>query len=311
MTALICGSYAFDTIMVFDGRFRDHIMPDRVHMLNVGFLVPQLRREYGGTAGNIAYNLKLLGGQGAPMATVGRDFTPYYRWLEQHGIDTRYVREIDDEYTAQAYITTDKEDNQITAFHPGAMNHAHTQSVPTDAGISLGVVAPDGRDGMIQHADEFHRAGIPFLFDPGQGLPMFNGDELLAFIEKAEWVAVNDYECGLLEERTGLDRQTLAEKVSALIVTRGGQGSHIHTGGERHEIEAVKPEAVNDPTGCGDAYRAGLVYGLTRELDWPTIGRIASLMGSIKVASHGTQNHGFKPDEFRKQFEQTFGYDLD
>lgn len=310
MTALICGSYAFDTIMVFDGRFRDHIMPDRVHMLNVGFLVPQLRREYGGTAGNIAYNLSLLEGKAAPMATVGADFAPYWRWLEEKGIDTRFVKEIEDEYTAQAYITTDKEDNQITAFHPGAMNHAHTQSVPTDAGISLGVVAPDGRDGMIQHAREFEAAGIPFLFDPGQGLPMFDGNDLLDFIERATWVAVNDYECGLLEERTGLDREAIAEKVSALIVTRGGEGSLIFADGERHEIEAVKPEAVNDPTGCGDAYRAGLVYGLTNEFDWPTIGRIASLMGSIKVASHGTQNHSFDLDGFRAHFRKAFGYDF-
>ncbi|MEA5446383.1 carbohydrate kinase family protein [Gammaproteobacteria bacterium AB-CW1] len=311
MTALICGSYAYDTIMVFNGRFKDQIMPDRVHMLNVAFLVPDLRREFGGTAGNIAYNLKLLGGKGIPMATVGTDFGPYDAWLEQHGIDSRYVQQVEGEYTAQAYITTDMDDNQITAFHPGAMNHSHQQSVPRDAGISLGVVAPDGRDGMLQHAREFAQAGIPFLFDPGQGLPMFDGEELLAFIDQARWVAVNDYECGMLEERTGLDRSQLAQRVEALVVTRGAQGSLIFANGDCHEVEAVRPAVVNDPTGCGDAYRAGLVYGMMNELDWLTTGRIASMMGSIKVAQHGTQNHHFTAKDFRAGFKQAFGYSFD
>ncbi|MDQ2070453.1 carbohydrate kinase family protein [Natronospira bacteriovora] len=311
MTALVCGSYAYDTIMVFDGRFKDQIMPDRVHMLNVAFLVPRLRREFGGTAGNIAYNLKLLGGDGIPMATVGEtDFLPYEGWLEEQGIDDRYVRRVPGEYTAQAYITTDMDDNQITAFHPGAMNQSHSQAVPADAGITLGVIAPDGRDGMLQHAEQFAEAGIPFLFDPGQGLPMFNGEELLAFVDKAKWVAVNDYEAGMLEDRTGLDRDALAERVEALIITRGAEGSLILANGETHEVEAVKPEAVNDPTGCGDAYRAGLLFGLMNEFDWLTTGRVASLMGSIKVAEHGTQNHRFDRDEFRARFRKAFGYDF-
>jgi len=311
MTALICGSYAYDSIMVYNGRFKDQIMPDRVHMLNVAFLVPELRREFGGTAGNIAYNLKLLGGDGFPMATVGSDFDGYFEWLDRHGIDKRYIKQVDSEYTAQAYITTDLDDNQITAFHPGAMNHSHVQSVPREAGITLGILAPDGRDGMIQHAQEFVDADIPFLFDPGQGLPMFNGEELLDFIDKATWVAVNDYESGLLEERTGLSREALAERVEALIITRGAQGSLILADGKVHDIEAVKPEAVNDPTGCGDAFRAGLLYGLMKAWDWQTTGRLASLMGSIKVAHHGTQNHFFNRDEFAERYQQAFGQRLD
>ncbi len=309
MTALICGSFAYDTIMVFDGRFRDHILPDRVHMLNVAFLVPELRRNYGGTAGNIMYNLKLLEGDGLPMGTVGADFTNYREWMRKHNINDKYVLTIESEYTAQAYITTDKEDNQITAFHPGAMNHAHVQKVPTDDGIKLGVIAPDGRDGMIEHAEQFSQAGIPFLFDPGQGLPMFDGDDLMKFIEKATWVAVNDYEAGMLEEKTGLSREQIGAKVEALIVTKGGEGSVIYAD-ETVEVEAVKPEAVNDPTGCGDAYRAGLIYGLSQGMDWKTIGRIASLMGSIKVASNGPQNHKFTQSQFREKFRAAFGQDI-
>lgn len=309
MTALICGSFAYDTIMVFDGRFRDHILPDRVHMLNVAFLVPELRRNYGGTAGNIMYNLKLLEGDGLPMGTVGSDFTNYREWMRRHNINDKYVLTVESEYTAQAYITTDKEDNQITAFHPGAMNHAHVQKVPTDDGIKLGVIAPDGRDGMIEHAEQFSDAGIPFLFDPGQGLPMFDGDDLMKFIEKATWVAVNDYEAGMLEEKTGLSREQIGEKVEALIVTKGGEGSVIYAD-ETVEVEAVKPEAVNDPTGCGDAYRAGLIYGLSQGMDWKTVGRIASLMGSIKVASNGPQNHQFTLTQFREKFRAAFGQDI-
>ncbi|MCP1727452.1 adenosine kinase [Natronospira proteinivora] len=310
MTALICGSYAFDSIMVFNGRFKDQIMPDRVHMLNVAFLVPELRREFGGTAGNIAYNLKLLGGEGLPMATVGSDFDDYRAWLDDCGIDQRFVRQVNSEYTAQAFITTDLDDNQITAFHPGAMNHSHIQSVPSDAGIKLGIVAPDGRDGMIQHAREFAEAGIPFIFDPGQGLPMFNGEELLDFVDKARWLAVNDYEAGMLEERTGLSREALASRVEAMIVTRGAHGSVIYAGDQVHEIEPVTPSAVNDPTGCGDAYRAGLLYGLMNDWDWQTTGRIASLMGSLKVAQHGTQNHRFDRAQFESSFRNIFGVDL-
>lgn len=310
MSALICGSMAFDTIMVFNGKFKDHILPDKIHMLNVSFLVPGMRRNFGGCAGNIAYNLKLLGGQGAPMATVGHDFAPYHTWLQQQGIDLKYLKTIRDEFTAQAFITTDLDDNQITAFHPGAMNHAHVQAVPTDGSITLGLISPDGRDGMIQHAEQFAAAKIPFIFDPGQGLPMFNGEELLKFVDQATWVTVNEYEGQLLSERTGLTHAKLAERVEALIVTQGAQGSLIYQRGEKLHIPVAKPLAVNDPTGCGDAYRAGLIYGLMNKLDLQVTGRIASLIGSIKIASHGPQNHRFTRDEFASQYREAFGQSL-
>jgi adenosine kinase len=310
MTALICGSIAFDTVMVFQGRFRDHILPDRIHLLNVAFLVPSLRRNYGGCAGNIAYNLALLGGAGVPMATVGHDFAPYAQWLRERAVALEHVLEVEGEYTAQAFITTDLDDNQITAFHPGAMSHSHANRVPADSGISLGVVAPDGRDGMVQHAEQFAAAGIPVLFDPGQGLPMFDGAELLRFVERAAWIAVNDYEAQLLAERTGLGPAELARRVRALIVTRGGNGSVIHADGREIEIPAVRADAVVDPTGCGDAYRAGLIYGLQNRLDWETTGRIASLMGAIKIAHGGTQNHAFTFAEFADRFRGAFGREL-
>jgi len=307
MSALICGSIAFDTVMVFQGRFRDHILPDRIHLLNVSFLVPSMRRNFGGCAGNIAYNLALLGGRGAPMATVGHDFAPYGAWLRERSVDLAHVRVIDDEYTAQAFITTDLDDNQITAFHPGAMSRAHVNRVPTDAGITLGVVAPDGRDGMLQHAAQFAEAGIPVLFDPGQGLPMFDGPELLEFVARSTWIAVNDYEAQLLTERTGLSLRELATRVQALIVTRGAEGSVIHADGREWVIPPVRPAAVVDPTGCGDAYRAGLIHGLQQGYDWETTGRVASLMGSIKIEHSGTQHHRFTPEEFGERFRAAFG----
>lgn len=307
MSALICGSVAFDTVMVFQGRFREQILPDRIHMLNVAFLVPTLKRNFGGCAGNIAYNLRLLGSAGAPMATVGHDFGPYREWLLAAGVSLEHVCVLDAEFTAQAFITTDLDDNQITAFHPGAMSHSHLNRVPTDGHVKLGVIAPDGRDGMLQHARQFADAGIPFLFDPGQGLPMFNGSELLDFVELAEWIAVNDYEGQMLSERTGLSHAEIATRVKALIVTRGGQGSVIYSGGREIIIPVVSPAALIDPTGCGDAYRAGLIHGLSQGWDWETTGRAASLMGSIKIAHAGTQNHRFSPDEFADRFRAEFG----
>ena len=310
MTALICGSVAFDTVMVFPGRFRDHILPERIHLLNVSFLVPTLRRNFGGCAGNIAYNLALLGGDGAPMATVGHDFAPYAQWLRERSVDLTQVRVIEDQYTAQAFITTDLDDNQITAFHPGAMSMAHLNRVPAGAGITLGIVAPDGREGMLQHAAQFAEAGVPLLFDPGQGLPMFDGAELLGFLDRAAYVAVNDYEAQLLVERTGLQPADLARRVRALIVTRGAEGSVIHAGGREITIPPVPPESVVDPTGCGDAYRAGLIYGLQNGLDWETTGRIASLMGSIKIAHAGTQHHVFDRAGFGDRFRAAFGREL-
>lgn len=310
MSALICGSLAYDNIMVFPGRFKDHILPDKIHILNVAFLVPDMRREFGGCAGNIAYNLKLLGGDGYPMGTIGHDFTPYAAWMDECLVSRRFIREVDFEFTAQAYITTDMDDNQITAFHPGAMNHAHLNDVPVDDTITLGMVSPDGRDGMIQHATQFAEAGIPFIFDPGQGLPMFNGEELRDFVEKASWVTVNDYEAQLLQERTGLSPGELAEQVDGLIVTRGAEGSIIYKDNHRIDIPPAEPDGVVDPTGCGDAFRAGLIYGLMQDMDLETTGRVASLMGALKIASHGTQNHTFEMDGFRERYARAFDRQL-
>jgi adenosine kinase len=309
MSALICGSMAYDTIMVFSGHFKNEILPDKVHILNVSFLVPELRREFGGTAGNITYNLHMLGGAALPMATVGRDFEAYTAWLDQHGIDRTYLKPIADAYTAQAYITTDLDDNQITAFHPGAMNFAHTQDAPA-SGIKLGSVSPDGRAGMLLHAQQFAEAGIPFIFDPGQGLPMFNGDELKDFIDKAAYVAVNDYESEVMMERTGWSLKQIAQRVDALIVTRGGKGSQIYAKGKIHEIPTAQAHSLADPTGCGDAYRGGLLYGLQRGMDWETTGRIASLLGAIKIERPGPQNHSFTPEQFRERFKEEFRFDL-
>lgn len=307
MSALICGSYAYDTIMVFPDQFKNHILPDKVHILNVSFLVPDMRREFGGCAGNIAYNLQLLGGDGAPMATVGKDFAPYADWMDQCGISRQYLTTIEDAYTGQAYITTDQDDNQITAFHPGAMGSSHDNKVPTDAGITLGIVSPDGRDGMIQHAEQFKAAGIPFIFDPGQGMPMFDGDDLKRFIEQATYVTVNDYEAQLMSERTGMSLEDIAAQVDALIVTLGGDGSHIYHGGQKEVIPCAKASELKDPTGCGDAYRAGLIYGLQNGFDWAVTGRIASLIGTIKMEHAGTQNHRFTMDEFKARYTQKFG----
>ena len=305
--ALICGSVAFDNIMVFEGRFRDHILPDKIHILNVAFLVPQLRREFGGCAGNIAYNLRLLGDTGIPMATVGRDFAPYAEWMRASSVPQQCLKVIDSEHTAQAFITTDLDDNQITAFHPGAMQHAHVNTVSAAGGIALGIVAPDGRDGMLQHAAQFAAAGIPFVFDPGQGLPMFDGEALRAFIGQATWVAVNDYEWQLLQQRCGWGASEITARVEALIVTRGAEGSVIHCGGREHAIPAARPRRVVDPTGCGDAYRAGLLHGLLHGLDWEATGRIASLMGALKIEARGTQNHRFTPQELAQRYRESFG----
>ncbi|HEY0563090.1 MAG TPA: carbohydrate kinase family protein [Methylophilus sp.] len=291
MSILICGSLAYDTIMVFQDQFKNHILPDKIHQLSVAFYVPEMRREFGGTAGNIAYNLQLLEGEPLMMATVGSDFAPYRDWLAQHHIETTHVKQINSSFTAQAFITTDTDDNQITAFHPGAMVESHQNSVKDAKSVQIAIIAPDGRDGMFQHARECFEAGIPFMFDPGQGLPMFNGEELLHFIEMADYLAVNDYESQIIQDKTGLTLEQLAAKVKALIVTLGGQGSHIYADGQRFDIPSVKASAIVDPTGCGDAYRAGLLYGIVRQWDWPTCGRLASTMGAIKITSRGGQNH--------------------
>lgn len=307
MSALICGSFAYDTIMVFQDQFKNHILPDKVHILNVSFLVPDMRREFGGCAGNIAYNLKLLGGEPLPMGTVGNDFAQYAEWMDQCGINRQHLKTIEDNFTGQAFITTDMDDNQITAFHPGAMNNSHEVEVREADNVTIGIVSPDGREGMIQHAQQFAAEGIPFIFDPGQGMPMFNGEELMRFVDLATWVTLNDYEAQLLQERTGRELDDLANEVEALIVTLGAKGSRIYQNSDRVDIPPARVAMVNDPTGCGDAYRAGLLYGLEKGLDWETTGRIAGLMGAIKIENHGTQNHGFTHDEFNARYKENFG----
>jgi adenosine kinase len=309
--ALICGSVAYDTILVFPDRFKAHLLPDKLHMLNVSFLVPEMRREFGGCAANIAYSLKLLGDEGLAMATAGHDFEPYRRRMTSKGINVDYIKVVDGTFTAQAFITTDVDDNQITAFHPGAMQYAHSNKVLDAAGskarIALGIVAPDGRQAMIEHAAQFKAAEIPFIFDPGQGLPMFGPEELAIFIDQATWVAVNDYEWEVMQQKTGMTAADVVAKVDALIVTRGSEGSIIYTKERTWTVPAVKARSVVDPTGCGDAYRAGLIHGLLHGLDWETTGRMASLMGSMKIESRGPQNHDFTKAEFDRRYQDHFG----
>ncbi|MBP0133271.1 MAG: carbohydrate kinase family protein [Nitrosospira sp.] len=307
MHTLICGSIAYDTIMVFNDHFKNHILPEKIHILNVAFLVPDMRREFGGCAGNIAYNLQMIGGSPLIMATVGDDYQPYDYRLQKLNLAQTHIRPVNDTFTAQAFITTDLADNQITAFHPGAMNFSHHNHVTDAKDVSLGILAPDGRDGMLQHAREFHEAGIPFLFDPGQGLPMYNGEELLDFIDKADYIAVNDYEGQLLQERTGKTLEALAKLVKGLVVTRGSEGSIIYADGQQIEIPCVKPEEMLDPTGCGDAYRAGLLYGIANSMDWQTTGSLGSLMGALKIARRGGQNHSFSRDEIGQRYFEAFG----
>jgi adenosine kinase len=308
MRTLITGSIAYDTIMVFADRFRNHLLPDQLHILNVCFLTPEMRREFGGTAGNIAYNLKLLGEDALVMATVGDDVGPYVERFEVLGIATRLLRRMAGQFTAQAFITTDLDDNQITAFHPGAMNSSHENHVTRALGAGLAIVAPDGKKGMLQHARECAAAGVPFVFDPGQGLPMFSGAELDEFVRLADYVAVNDYEGKMLEDKTGRKLEVLAREVKALVCTLGAKGSLILAGGERHEIPSVAAAAVVDPTGCGDAYRAGLLYGIAHRWDWPSTGRLGSLLGALKIASRGAQNHAFTRAEIERRFRAAFGY---
>jgi adenosine kinase len=304
---LVCGSIAYDNIMVFPGRFKEHILPEQIHILNVAFLVPELRREWGGCAGNIGYNLKLLGGEPLVMATVGDDAGPYLQRLDELGLARDHVRQVPGTLTAQAFITTDLDDNQITAFHPGAMNFSHRNRITAEVGAGLAIVAPDGREGMVQHVQDLAAANIPFLFDPGQGLPMFSGDELLYMVNRASYVAVNDYEGKMLEEKTGRTLHELARLVEALVVTRGAAGSTLHVDGRRLEIPVVPAEAVVDPTGCGDAYRSGLLYGIAHGLGWETSGRLAAVMGSIKIASRGGQNHRPTRSDIAARYRDAFG----
>jgi len=307
MSTLICGSIAYDNIMVFHDRFKNHILPEQIHILNVAFLVPEMRREFGGCAGNIAYNLKLLGGEPLIMATVGDDADPYLVRMDDLGLSRAHVRRIAGSFTAQAFITTDLDDNQITAFHPGAMGFSHLNHVTDAKTATLGIVAPDGRDGMLKHAGDFAAAGVPFIFDPGQGLPMFSGDDLLAFMKLADYACFNDYEARLLCDRTGRTLEQLAGEVKALIVTCGGEGSHIHADGQRYDIPCVKADELVDPTGCGDAYRAGLLYGIANGWGWEKTGRLAAVMGAIKIAHRGGQNHRAGRAEIGERFALAFG----
>ena len=307
MKTLVTGSMAYDTIMVFPDRFRNHLLADQLHILNVCFLTPQMRREYGGTAGNVAYNLKLLGGDPVLMATVGEDIEPYFARLDALGIGRAHLKRIGGEFTAQAFITTDLDDNQITAFHPGAMNHAHENRITAALGAKLAIVSPDGKEGMQQHARQCAELGLPFVFDTGQGLPMFSGDELNEFIQLADYVAVNDYEGKLLEDKTGRKLTDIAREVEALVVTLGAQGSQIFAAGKRIDIPQVAADAVVDPTGCGDAYRAGLLYGIGKGWDWESTGRLGSLMGAIKIAQRGPQNHKPPQDEISERYRKAFG----
>ena len=307
MKTLVTGSIAYDTIMVFPDRFRNHLLADQLHILNVCFLTPEMRREYGGTAGNIAYNLKLLGGEPLVMATVGEDIQPYLARLDALGIAQEHLRRVAGQFTAQAFITTDLDDNQITAFHPGAMNFSHENHVTRELGAGLAIIGPDGKEGMLQHARECAAPGVPFLFDPGQGMPMFSKEELDEFIHLADYVAVNDYEGKLLETKTGRPLEAIGREVKALVVTQGAKGSHIYAGGRRHEIPSVQPDAVVDPTGCGDAYRAGLLHGIAVGWDWESCGRLGSVMGSIKIAHRGPQNHKPSRAEISDRYKKAFG----
>ena len=310
MTILVCGSLAYDTIMVFPDQFKNHILPDQIHILNVAFMVPDMRREYGGTAGNIAYNLKLLGEEPSIMATAGHDFGPYLERLETLGLSARHVRCLEDQFTAQAFITTDIDDNQITAFHPGAMSHSHLNRIGDVNGTTLGIVSPDGRQGMIEHARDFAAAKIRYVFDPGQGLPMFSGEELLDLMAGASALTVNDYEARVVEQKTGKGVADLARMMEAVVVTRGAEGSSFFTAGRQVDVPAVKPEGLVDPTGCGDAYRSGLLYGMARDWSWEKSARLASVMGSIKIAHRGGQNHKPAREVIARRFREAFAETL-
>lgn len=307
-TTLICGSLAIDTIMQFGGRFGDTLLADQLHKVNVSFLVPTMRTEFGGCSGNIAYTLKMLGGDPRIVGVMGQDSGPYLERLRQFGIATDNILIKKDAYTAQCFVTADADNNQINAFHPGAMSFAHENPVAKAGPARVAIISPDGHEGMLKHADDLAALGIPFMFDPGQQLPMFSGEQLIAFIDKATYVSCNDYEIELLMDRTGLTLPAMAERLEALIVTRGEKGSEIYTKGQRIEIPAVQAEAVLDPTGCGDAYRAGLLFGITRDWSWETTGRLASLLGAIKIARKGAQNHLMTAAEVADRFEAAFGY---
>jgi adenosine kinase len=291
MASLICGSLAFDTIMDFEGRFAEQILPDQLHILNVSFLVPALRRDFGGCAGNIAFSLKALGGTPLPMATLGTDAADYLHRLTSLGISTEYVRQVQDTYTAQAMIMTDHDNNQITAFHPGAMMQAHITKIEKRSDINLGIISPDGRDAMLQHAEQFNAADIPFVFDPGQGLPMFDGADLARFIDQATWVTVNDYEGKMLSDRTGMTHADISRRVQGLVVTLGAEGCEVWVDGQKTLVPPVKATAVVDPTGCGDAWRGALLFGLEQGWSLAKCAALGNQVGALKIAQRGPQNY--------------------
>jgi len=307
MSILVCGSMAYDSIMVFHDRFKNHILPEQIHILNLSFLVPEMRREFGGCAGNIAYNLRLLGADPLIVATVGDDAAPYFKHLDELGLRRNHVRQVEGSFTAQAFITTDLDDNQITAFHPGAMMHSQLNQVADIPGASLGIVSPDGPEGMLAHVEGFAAGGVPFVFDPGQALPILSGEQLLRCLKLARYCTVNDYEARLMSEKTGRSIAEMAAEVKALVVTLGGDGSQIYVNGECIQIPAVKADAIADPTGCGDAYRAGLLYGLAQGWDWTRTGRLAAVMGAIKIASRGPQNHRPSREDIAERYRSAFG----
>ena len=308
---VVSGSLAYDNIMVFRGRFGEHILPDKLQILNVAFEVPQLRREFGGCAGNIAYNLALLGDSPLMLAAAGRDFAAYRKRIERLGLDTALITELPDQLTAQAYIITDLDDNQITAFHPGAMNHAHCRKLPDGTGAALGLISPDGRRAMLEHARQMHDADLPFIFDPGQGLPQLSGAELRELARMSSWVAVNSYEAEMLLRKTGWDHEALCRETRAFIVTEGARGARIHHSGGCEFIPPAKARKVVDPTGCGDAFRAGLAYGIVRGWNWHDTGRLAALLGAIKAESAGTQNHHFEVKQLQIRFKENYEYEID
>jgi len=307
-TSLICGSLAIDVIMQYEGRFGDTLLADQLHKVNVSFLVPTMRTEFGGCSGNIAYNLKMLGGDPRIVGVMGQDCAAYLERLQKLGISTQNILIKKDAYNAQCFVTADSDNNQINAFHPGAMSFAHENNIEEAGPARLAIISPDGHLGMLKHADDLVRLNIPFIFDPGQQMPMFTPEQLIGFIDKATYVTCNDYEIELLVDRTGLTLAEIAQRLEALIVTRGEKGSEIYTKGTSIDIPAVPADAVLDPTGCGDAYRAGLLYGLTHDLGWETTGRLASLLGAIKIAHKGAQNHVLTKEEIADRFEKAFGY---
>lgn len=307
MKTLISGSLAYDSIMVFEDHFKNHILPDQIHILNVSFFTPTMHRYMGGCSGNIAYTLKLLGGDPLIMATVGEDFDPYKKWLQSNDIATDHITTVPDTFTAQAFITTDLSNNQINAFHPGAMMQAHLNKVSDASGVEIGIVAPDGRDAMIEHAQQFAEANIPFIFDPGQGLPMFDGDDLMAFIGQAKYAVLNDYESQMLVQKTSKSIEELAANLDALIVTKGGEGSVIYQDGQIITVDAAPISESLDPTGCGDSYRAGLLFGLSKGYDMQVCAQIGAICGAIKIECSGTQNHSFTMDSFKQRYQSVFG----